>query len=352
MTERMPWKYALMRDTSSIQEAIVNLDRTGFKIVLSVDESGRLLGTVSDGDIRRGLLKAVSLDEPISVVANKSPLVAPENMSRDAVRDWMIVNKLQQVPVVNNDRQVIGLHMWDELSGPKERQNIMVIMVGGKGTRLGSKTEKCPKPLLPVGGKPMLEHIIEKAKTNGISRFLLAIGYLGHMIEEYFGDGRKWGVDIKYLREEEPLGTAGALSLMEPASCPTLVTNGDVMTDIGYGEILDFHDLHVEAAATMAVHLHEWQHPYGVVNISGIDIVSLEEKPLVRTYVNAGVYVIESEAIACLAQSQPCDMPDFFGLLKDAGKRTIIYPMHEPWIDVGSPEDLTFAQSQKDSELN
>ena len=179
--------------------------------------------------------------------------------------------------------------------------------------RLRPHTENCPKPLLLVGGKPMLEHIIERAKSDGIYRFALAVHYLADMIKEYFGDGSKWQVNIEYLREDEPLGTAGALSLLPPTlTSPLLVTNGDVMTDIRYGEILDFHIHHVGVSATMAVRQHEWQHPFGVVNIRGVDIVGFDEKPLVRTHINAGIYVLAPESLNYLTEGDACEMPTLF----------------------------------------
>jgi dTDP-glucose pyrophosphorylase len=347
MNEQLNWKQALMPESASIQEAILNLDLTALRIVLVIANDGRLLGTVSDGDIRRGLLKGLSLNESIATVIHRAPLVAPAQLSRDAVIQLMLANKVQQIPVVDVERRVVGLHVWDELNAPPARDNIMVIMAGGKGTRLRPHTESCPKPLLLVGGKPMLEHIIERAKADGIYRFVLAVHYLGHMIEEYFGNGEKWRVEIDYLREDTPLGTAGALSLLplKPIQ-PLLVTNGDVMADIRYGEILDFHTRHGGVCATMAVRQHEWQHPFGVVNINGVDIVGFDEKPLVRTHINAGIYVLDPDALNYLSEGGACDMPALFERLQQGSRRTIAYPMYEPWLDVGRPDDLNHARSQ------
>lgn len=258
----------------------------------------------------------------------------------------MTINKIQQIPVVDEMHMVVGLHLWSEMMAPPPRDNTMVIMAGGLGTRLRPHTESCPKPMLPVAGKPMLEHIIERAKSEGFTRFVLAVHYLSHMIEEYFGDGGRFGVRIEYLREQTPLGTAGALSLLSPRPDQTLVvTNGDVITDIRYGELLDFHHRHA-AAATMAVRVHEWQHPYGVVRMNGVDIVGFEEKPIARTHINAGVYALSPGTLACLQQDCPCDMPSLFEQLQLQGARTVAYPMHEPWLDVGRPEDLKLANAR------
>jgi NDP-sugar pyrophosphorylase family protein len=265
-------------------------------------------------------------------------------MSIEAVLHLMQVNKLGQLPIVDEQRRVIGLHVWDELQEPRSRTNHMVIMAGGKGVRLGEHTQNCPKPMVMVGDKPMLQHIIERAAVDGFTHFHIAIRHLGHMIEEHFGDGRRFGVDIRYLREEAPLGTCGALALLDPVPGePLLVTNGDVLTDLKYSDMLAYHERHT-AAATMAVRAHEWEHPYGVIRTNGVDIVALEEKPVFRTHVNAGIYVIEPRALKLLARDQACDIPAFFERLADEGERTIVYPMHEPWLDVGRPFDLEEAR--------
>jgi dTDP-glucose pyrophosphorylase len=338
------WRQAILPLNATIKQAITNLDKTAVKIVLVVNEDGALEGTVSDGDIRRGLLKGCDLESPLTLITHKNALVVPPDMGRDMVMQLMVVNKIQQIPVVDERHRVVGLHMWDEIATPPVRPNLMVIMAGGMGKRLRPHTENCPKPLLPVAGKPMLEHIISRAKLEGFSHFVLAIHYLGHMIEEYFGNGEKFGVRIDYLREQSPLGTAGALGLLNPRpDAAFVVTNGDVITDIRYGELLDFHLRH-DAAATMAVRLHEWQHPFGVVQTEGVEIVGFEEKPVARSHINAGVYALDPEALNCLADDEVCDMPTLFERLQGKARRTVAYPMHEPWLDVGRPDDLAAAR--------
>ena len=301
-------------------------------------------GTISDGDIRRGLLKGLDLNSPITNVIHRNPLVVPPEMGRDMVMQLMVVNKIQQIPVINEHRHIVGLHLWDEITTVPVRPNMMVIMAGGMGTRLRPHTENCPKPLLSVAGKPMLEHIIERAKLEGFSHFVLAIHYLGHMIEDHFGNGERLGVQVNYLREQSPLGTAGALGLLNPRpEAAFVVTNGDVITDIRYGELLDFHIRH-DADATMAVRVHEWQHPFGVVQIKGVEIVGFEEKPVARSHINAGVYALDPDALNALATDARCDMPTLFERLQEQAKRTVAYPMHEPWLDVGKPDDLAAAR--------
>lgn len=323
------WRQVILPIDSTIQQAIRNLNESSMKIVVVVNARGELEGTISDGDIRRGLLKGLDFNSPIESIIHRNALVVPPALGRETVMQLMRVNKIQQIPVVDEHQQVVGLHLWDELSTPPVRSNLMVIMAGGKGIRLRPFTENCPKPLVLVAGKPMLEHIIERGKLEGFRHFVLAIHYLGHMIEDYFGNGERLGVRIDYLREQSPLGTAGALGLLKPRpDAPFVVTNGDVLTDIRYGELLDFH-MRQNASATMAVRLHEWQHPFGVVQTKGVEIVGFEEKPIARTHINAGVYVLEADALTVLEEGAPCDMPTLFERLQAKMKRTVAYPMHE-----------------------
>lgn len=339
------WRKTLLPIAATLQDAIRNLDESGLRIVLVVSSDGVLLGTIADGDIRRGLLRGLDLGQGIDSIVHRDPLVVPPTLGRDMVLQLMRANNVLQVPVIDEARCVVGLHLWDDLMAPAQRSNVMVIMAGGRGTRLHPLTDTCPKPLLPIAGKPMLEHIIEHARAEGFQNFILAIHYLGKMIEDYFGRGSQWGVNIDYLREELPLGTVGALTLMNPRpSEPFVVSNGDVLTDIRYGELLDFHCRH-RAVATMAVRLHEWQHPFGVVQTNGIDIVGFEEKPVARSRINAGIYVLSPECLDILDVGEHCDMPTLFGRLQERRQRTIAYPMHEPWLDVGRNDDYTRAQT-------
>jgi len=257
----------------------------------------------------------------------------------------MQANRIHQLPIVDADRSVVGLHILDDLMMPQQRPNLVVIMAGGQGSRLRPYTENCPKPLLPIAGKPMLEHVVERARAAGFYRFVFTIHYLGNMIEQYFGDGSRWQIQIEYVREDSPLGTAGAIGLLRPRpELPFVVSNGDVLTDIHYGELLAFHCRH-GATATMAVRQHEWQHPFGVVRTNGVNIVGLEEKPIARSYINAGIYVLQPSALSSLEDGQHCDMPTLFNRLRDRSERTIVYPMHEPWLDVGRPDDYATAQA-------
>ena len=340
------WRKAVLTAKATLLQAIRCLDESSLQIVIVVADDGRLLGTLTDGDIRRGLLRGFEMSSLVGSIVYSDPLVVPPQWGRDTVLQLMQANKVHQLPVVDENHFVVGLHLWEELLVPSKRSNVMVIMAGGRGTRLGEHTQDCPKPLLPVGGKPMLEHIIERAKAEGFKHFVLAINYLGHMIEDYFGDGNKLNINIEYLRENKPLGTAGALGLLQVRPTePFLVTNGDVLTDIHYAELLDFHIRH-NATATMAVRLHEWQNPFGVVKTDGLDIVGFEEKPVARSHINAGIYVLEPNVLNSIGANEHCDIPTLFGRVQERQARTIVYPMHEPWLDVGRPADLAKARKE------
>lgn len=342
-TER--FRQALVPAHATIEAAVRSLNDSAMQIAIVVGVDDILEGTVTDGDVRRGLLRGLTLESPVREITHHDAFVVPEAMSREAALELMTANNVRHLPVVDAQRRVVGLHSWQDLTQSPQLDNTVVLMAGGLGTRLRPLTEQCPKPLLPVNGRPMLEHIIRRARAEGFRRFCVAVHYLGHMIEEHFGDGSSLGVSISYLREEAPLGTAGALSLLSaiPAG-PVIVMNGDVITDVRLADLVEFHDRH-RAAATMAVRVHEWQHPFGVVRTAGIDIVGVEEKPVVRTHINAGVYVLEPRALRTLRRGEHCDMPSLFLRLREGGERTIAYPMHEPWLDVGRRDDFERAQA-------
>ncbi len=340
------WTEVLVRPDASLRDVVAVLDRTGLRIVLVHGPERQLLGTITDGDLRRALLRGDDMSTSASDIMFTSPVVVDEGMTSEDVLSLMRINKLHQLPVVDAEKRLIGLHIWDDILAPSVRDNTVVIMAGGFGTRMGSHTRNCPKPMLKVHGKPMLEHIIVRAAAEGFRNLVISLFYLPDVIRDYFGNGSKWNVRIAYVEEEAPLGTAGALSLLDPKpTLPFIVTNGDVLSDVRLNDMLAFHKMH-EAAATMAVRQHEWQHPFGVVKTQGIRIKGFEEKPVYRTHVNAGIYVLEPAALSYLAEGTACDMPALFDRLQDANLATIAYPMHEVWMDVGRPEDLVAAHTE------
>ena len=333
------WKDSILTTKATIEDVLKNINKSGSRIALIVNSKKEFQGTISDGDIRRALIDGAEQNSSIQKIINKNSLIVSPEIKHEIVLDLMIKNNIQQIPVINENKKIVGLYLWDEVVSHKKIPNTIVIMAGGKGTRLGKYTKNCPKPLLPVNGKPMLERIIVRAKLQGFENFLISINYLGQMIKDYFSNGEKWNVKIDYINEDQPLGTGGALKLISPKlKLPFLVSNCDIMTDFHYGELLDFHCNH-KAEATMAVRNHEWENPYGVVRTNGVDIIDFEEKPVVRSHINAGVYVLEPSVIHVIKKNEKLDMPNIFERLKEKKLRTIVYPIHEPWADIGLPED-------------
>ena len=332
------WMQSILQIDSDIHAAIKNLNESGMQIVLINDKSGKLVGTISDGDIRRGLLDGLELSDRVDKVMRLEPFVVNDSIPKEAAIQLMIANNIRQIPIIDSSQKVIGMHLWEEAAQVTKKDNLIVIMAGGKGTRMKPYTEKCPKPMLKV--------VIMRAKSQGFDKFSISINYLGSMIEDYFQDGAKFDVDINYLKEESALGTAGSLSLLNLGNNnPIIITNGDVLTDINYLDLLDFHNNN-KSSGTMAVQLHEMQNPYGVVEMNGVDIVSFKEKPVTRSYINAGVYAISPSSLTLLEKQEFCDMPTLFRRIKNHKERVVAYPMHEHWLDVGRPEDLFKANNR------
>lgn len=332
------WKQTVLTTKASIQDVLKNLNKTGARITMVENSKKEFQGTVSDGDIRRGLINGLQLNSSIKKIVNKNSLTVIPKTKSEKVLNLMSKYKIQQIPVIDK-KKIIGLYLWDEIISQREISNTMVIMAGGKGKRLGEYTKNCPKPLLLIDGKPMLELIIERAKLQGFKNFLISINYLGHMIKNYFSHGEKWDVKIDYINEKQPLGTGGALKLISPKpKMPFVVSNCDILTEFNYGRLLDFHNEN-KAMATMSVRNYELGNPYGVVKTSGINIVGFEEKPIMKNYINAGVYILEPSAIHVIKKNEKLDMPDIFERLKKKKLKTIVFPIHEPWADIGLPKD-------------
>ena len=330
-----------LKGTNSILEAIKHIQDSQYQICFIVDNNNCLIGSVTDGDIRRGLINGNSLDINVSKIMNTSPISISSSQSKNDANKIMISNQIKQLPVVDEENRLIGLYLIDHILDLTQKENFILIMAGGFGKRMMPLTEQIPKPMLMIGDKPILEHIIINAKAQGFKKFVISLHYLGQLISDYFGDGSNLGVSISYLHESEPLGTAGALSLIEPEpELPFIITNGDIISDINYGNFLDFHDSN-KSQATMAIKKYELQNPYGVVNTKGLEIISFEEKPIHVSHVNAGMYVLNPSSLRYLRKNQPCDMPDFFNLLISKNHVVTAYPIHETWADVGRPIDLS-----------
>jgi dTDP-glucose pyrophosphorylase len=331
---------SLLHEDSRIIDAIHTLNTNANKIVLVVDSSGVLKGTITDGDIRRGLLSGMGMESKIKQIIHTSAVSVLENYQEDSVLQLMIDRKIEQIPVLNSQGIPVDLLVWNEIRRDQILLNRVFIMAGGRGQRLLPLTKNCPKPMLLVSGKPILEHIILKAKKEGFRNFTISIHYLGEIISNYFGDGSRFGVNINYVEEDKPLGTAGSLSLLPviPAE-PIIVINGDILSENSLKHLLDFHS-EKKSFATMAVREHVWENPYGVVEIMDNQIMSYTEKPTSISKINAGIYVLEPEAFSYLIAGEPCNMPDFFLKLMSNNKRVLACPVREQWVDLGNHSDL------------
>ncbi|MCF8486824.1 MAG: nucleotidyltransferase family protein [Rhodobacteraceae bacterium] len=340
MAQEIDWTSAVVDASLDLHGAIVALDRVGLQILLMTDSEGYLLGTITDGDIRRALLRGSPLTTAARDVMHLTPMVVGPDLGRTAVLTLMQVNKIRQLPIISPEGRVVGLHLWDQVLAVPAHDNTVVLMAGGFGKRMMPYTETRPKPMLEVAGKPLLQHALERARADGFTRFLITLHYLPQVIQAHFGDGSAFDVEIDYVHEDTPLGTAGALSLIKDRpSVPMIVANGDILTDVRFSDMLEFHRQH-GATATMAVREHEYHNPFGVVQTDGVNITAFEEKPVWRTKINAGLYVLNPEALDLLTPNSHCNMPTLFERIQAKASRTIVYPMHETWMDVGNPQDL------------
>lgn len=339
------WKNVLITTDTPIVKAIEIIDRAGLQIALVVNENGRLLGTVTDGDIRRAILKHLSLDETVTKVMNPAPCFVYRNQSRENANLLMKSKKLHQIPVLDEEHRVVGLEIADELLTPPLRDNWVILMAGGLGRRLEPLTKNYPKPLLKVGDKPLLETILESFIEQGFRHFYISVNYKAETIINHFGDGSRWAVEIEYLHESKPLGTAGALGLL-PAKPekPLLLMNGDILTKINYGKLLDFHSKNL-TDATICVKEYAIQIPYGVVTIQNDKLLEIEEKPLQRFFINGGLYVFNPSVLDYVPLNSYLDMPGLLRTLLDQRKEIAVFPIREYWIDIGRFDDYERANN-------
>ena len=343
--------FGLVSSDAPIRDVIETIDRSQHKIALVVDQLRRLVGTVTDGDVRRAILAGLEMDVPAKRIMYRTPIVARageplENAERLAHR-----RRVRKVPLLDEDDRVVGIHTVGPDPSEEFADNIVILMAGGLGTRLRPLTEHAPKPLLSVGEKPLLETIVEQIIIQGFRRFFFAVHYKGEMVEDYFGNGKKWNAEFQYLRESEPLGTAGALSLLkERSKLPILVMNADLLTKVNLQSLLDYHR-ESGATATMGVRAYEFKIPYGVVSTDGHRITEIIEKPVKELFVNAGIYVLSPDALDLLEIGRRLDMPELFSELIAKGHKTAAFPIREYWIDVGRIEDFRRANDEYSEEF-
>ncbi|MFN3171111.1 MAG: nucleotidyltransferase family protein [Hyphomicrobiales bacterium] len=330
--------------TTSMSTAMNVLNALPHQFLVALDE-GRIVGTLTDGDIRRAILRGVGLEAPVEEAMNKTPVVALSKQSSAELRDLMLLKQVRHLPLVDNSGLFVGIVGLDELQSGALVDHAL-LMVGGLGTRLRPHTETVPKPMLQIGGLPLLETMVGQLRSHGFTKITLSINYLGEQIRSYFGDGSEFNVTIDYVTEPERMGTVGAVSLMhKPATKPLMIMNGDILTAMNFRAFMDFH-LSTGADLTMGVRTYKQQIPYGVVNTRGLNITSIEEKPELEFFVNAGLYVVEPAVLADLPK-RPMDMTDLVAdLLKDDNRQVTACPIHEYWQDIGREDDLIQARKE------
>jgi len=333
----------MVRSDARIIDAMQALEASAVGIALVVDKERRLIGTITDGDIRRALLKGAALQSLLGPHVHRDFTAVSPQAGRAEVLDLMQARFLNQVPVVDASGRLVGLHLLREVLGAVERPNWAVIMAGGMGTRLRPLTEHLPKPMIKVAGRPILERLLLHVVGYGIRRIFISTNYLGQMVEDHFGNGNRFGCSIEYLREEEPLGTGGALSLLrEVPQHPLLVMNGDLVTQLDLGALLAFHE-QGRYLATMGVRRYCHQVPFGCVEIEEGRVVQLEEKPMLERAINAGVYVFSPAALERVPKRQ-FPITELFADCLERGERVGAFEIQEDWLDVGQREQLRQAQ--------
>tara|TARA_A100001388_G_scaffold102838_1_gene75009 strand:- start:7525 stop:8595 length:1071 start_codon:yes stop_codon:yes gene_type:complete len=326
-----------------VRKVITAIDIGGLKIAIILNSKNELIGTICDGDIRRGLLKGLTLDSPYESLIQKKCVYAYCHTPQKEIIKLMRENVVSQIPIISEKNEFIGLEVSDDLLPNKvvtPLKQSALLMAGGRGLRLSPLTDDCPKPMLPINGKPILEIILNQCINAGISNFYISVHYLSQKIKNYFGDGSKWGVKIQYLEEKSPLGTAGSLKLLSSKlEHPILVINGDVLNKANYKDLFTYHYLN-KGDITICAREHILKSPYGVIEVDGIKFKSMVEKPIFRQLVNAGIYIVNPNIIDLIESNKYLDMPDLIEHCKEIKKKLLVYPVHEYWLDVGKPESL------------
>lgn len=321
--------------------AAINSGRS--QIALVVNHDRQLIGTVTDGDVRRGLLDGLNLTDPVTKIMRRDFCSVTDATADHEILDIMKDGSFHQIPIVDYFGRPIELVVLDDLLRSSFRPNQVLLMAGGQGVRLRPLTSNRPKPMLPIGEKPMLQIILEKCISHGLHNFIMSVGYLKEQIMTYFSDGSEWGAEIQYIEEANPLGTAGAIgSISDQITAPLLVMNGDVISDVNLNHLLDFHE-RKQAQITLAVRLYEIAVPYGVVSLESHTVRGFEEKPRIHKHVNAGIYVLSPNVVQQVPANKYLDMSDLVEAHIASGN-VFAFPVHEHWSDVGSLEALKQAE--------
>lgn len=344
------WRKIILKQKDTMQSAIDALNNEALRIVMVVDDDEKLVGTVTDGDIRRGLIDHLTVDSMLSDFMHKDPTVASVEQGRDEILTKMKEFDLLQIPILDDKRRVVGLETLLHLLKKPKYENVIFLMAGGFGKRLRPLTNKTPKPLLNVGNKPILETILEQFVESGFQNFYISTHYKADMVEEYFGNGEQWGVSIQYINEKIPLGTAGALGLLPDnlPDLPVIMMNGDLLTKVDFKNLLEFHKGH-GGVATMCVREYDFKVPYGVVEFSKQSVSAIIEKPVHNFFINAGIYVLEPSLVKSVVSESYIDMPELLEQNIKNNKKVNMYPIHEYWLDIGQIKDYEQAQIDIDN---
>jgi len=335
-----------LRQNATIKEALEIIDSGAMQIALVVDDNDKLLGTLTDGDIRRGILMGLDLDSSIETIVFKEPAVAKISSTKEEILKIALSKKLHQIPIVDDNGIVLDLKEIEELVEPKIKTNRVILMVGGLGTRLRPLTQDMPKPMLKVGNKPILQTIVEKFAEYGFVNITMCVNFNASIIRDYFGDGKEFGVNIDYVLEQKRMGTAGALSLLkERPSEPFFVMNGDLLTNVNFEHIFNYHMLN-KATATMCVREYDYEVPYGVVKMNDNKIIEIAEKPVQKFFVSAGIYMLSPEILDLIPKNEFYDMPALFEKLIKLSKNVISFPIREYWLDIGRMEEYQRANEE------
>ena len=335
---------------TTIKQAMKIISNGAIQIAIAVDKKGKLIGTLTDGDIRSGFLNGLNLNSPVKSIIFKKPIIVKENFAKDKLMNLALSKKIYQIPVVDKNGKVQGIYVLDELINIKSKSNIVVIMAGGKGMRLRPLTNNIPKPMLKVGNKPILQILVEKFEHSGYKNFIICVNYKSKIIKDYFGDGKKFGVKIEYIHEKKRMGTVGAISLIKKKlQEPFFVINGDLLTNLNFEKLFDFHIKH-NSKATMCVKEYNIDSPYGEVTINDKNILSIEEKPRHKVFVNAGVYLLDPKCIN-LIPKKFYDMNTLFKKIIFKKYKTLSFPLEEYWLDIGRFDDYKKANLEYNSKF-
>ena len=333
-----------LTEDSTIKEALEVINNAAMQIAVVTDSDDKLLGTITDGDLRRGFLKGLNLNQSIKKVIFRNPTVVTINHTKEEILKLAISKKIHQIPVVDDKGKVLGIQEIQELIKPKDKTNRVFLMVGGLGKRLRPLTDNIPKPMLKIGNKSILETIVERFAQYGYKNIVMCVNYKSHTIKDFFGDGSKFGVNIEYILEKKKMGTAGALSLLrENALEPLFVMNGDVITNVNFDYMMNYHIAN-DSIATMGVKEYDIMVPYGVVDTYKGVIISIEEKPSHKFFVNAGIYILNKEILDLVPKNKFYNMTDLFEEIIEKKLKGISFPIYEEWRDIGQEDELERAR--------